>query len=56
MPIYDVTTNRHGEDVRTDIVAHYFVTEDGFTTFKDPDHKQVATFNNATLVSIIRTS
>jgi hypothetical protein len=41
-------------DADRDVEAEYFVNEDGFTTFKDDKHKQVASFSNAHIVGIVR--
>ena len=51
MNIYVVTL---ATEVDRDVEAAYFVNEDGFTTFKDADHKQVATFANEHIVCIVR--
>jgi hypothetical protein len=52
MPTFTVTTDINDETHEVD--AEYFNADDGFVTFKDVDHKQVATFSAHRVVSVVR--
>lgn len=61
MPAYTVriivveNDQRFTEDVSVES-ADYYNSDDGFMTFKNSEHKQVASFNAAHVLSIVRSN
>lgn len=53
MATFKVESGSSVDQITTrDVNADYYVHEDGFVTFKDSDHKQVASFNYHNVISI----